>query len=115
MRPALLVGLVALALASEGASPSMAQEGRHGLPPSSSSTPRVPPAPPDSDLLEIRNIFRYADEVGARLDSPRGPRDGGADTAIAWLGNRSARQEAGPGRPQCAESAGRARAKALTY
>jgi hypothetical protein len=75
VKPAVLVGLVALALASEEAVPPPTGESL----PRSSSTGRVPPALPDRDLSEIRNIFLYADEAGARLDSPRGPRDGAVD------------------------------------
>jgi hypothetical protein len=78
VKPVVLAGLVALALASEGPGPPAAEESPKSLPRSSSSA-RVPPALPDRDLLEIRNIFRYADESGARLDSPRGPYDGAVD------------------------------------
>jgi hypothetical protein len=78
VKPAVLVGLVALAFASEGAGALPAEESRETLPRPSSSA-RVPPAVPDRDLLEIRNIFRYADEAGAGVDSARGARDGAVD------------------------------------
>ena len=70
MRPRALVVSVGLALGFAASAPP-AEENQETLarptnrPGSSASSPRVPPSAADVDLLEIRNIFRYADEPGA--------------------------------------------------
>ena len=45
---------------------------------------RVPPAPADSDLRKVRNIFRYADDPGPEAD-PR-PRDLLGTEAVGRVG-----------------------------
>ena len=62
--------LVALALA--GSAEGRAEPTREGSK-SRTATSKARPAPPDSDLLEIRDIFRYADEPRAAPTTPDRP------------------------------------------
>jgi hypothetical protein len=79
VKPTVLAAFIVLALASKSGAPPATDESRNPAP-SSSTGVRVPPAPLDGDLLEIRNIFRYADEAEARYESPPEPRAGGVET-----------------------------------
>ena len=56
-RPALWLVALALLVSAEGRGEPTLEGSR-----SPTATSEVRPAPPDSDLLEIRDIFRYADE-----------------------------------------------------
>jgi hypothetical protein len=86
VRPRALVVSVGLALGFAASAPP-AEESQETLarpanrPGSSapSKRPRVPPSAPDIDLLEIRNIFLYADEPGALGVLARRPGGGSVD------------------------------------
>jgi hypothetical protein len=63
MTPRVFVGVVALALlASDG--PGQPISETSPAPSRAEDAARVRPAPPDVDLLAIRDIFRYGDEPG---------------------------------------------------
>jgi hypothetical protein len=72
--PSLLVVLLVLVLVPSG-------WGAPPRPPESAGHSRVPPAAPDLDLLEVRNIFRYADGPGILVDPARGRSDAPVDVA----------------------------------